>query len=55
VDRVASIRKALCLNLRTVGLIYNPNTPDVETGGSEIQGHFWLHTKFKASLGYMLS
>lgn len=24
-----------------------------EAGGSEVQGHPWLHSKFEASLGYV--
>ena len=31
----------------------NPTTWQVEAGGSEVQGHPQLHSKFKASLGYM--
>lgn len=30
----------------------NPSTYKVETGESVIQGHFQLHYKFNASLGY---
>lgn len=30
----------------------NLNTREVETGGSELQGHPWLHREFKTSLGY---
>lgn len=32
---------------------YKPSTWDVEAGGSEIQSHFRLHSKFEASLGYL--
>lgn len=30
-----------------------PALPEEEAGGSEFQGHLWLHNKFEASLGYM--
>lgn len=29
------------------------NTWEIETNGSEVQGHLWLHCKFEASLEYM--
>lgn len=32
---------------------YSPNTQDVETGESEVQGHPCLHCQFEASLGYI--
>lgn len=30
-----------------------PALGEVESGGSEVQGHSWLHSGFEASLGYM--
>lgn len=42
-------------NTREPGMVVhtqNPTTEEVEVGGSKIQGHSWLHSKFKASLGY---
>lgn len=33
--------------------ICNQNTWEVEAGGSEVQGHPWLHSEFEASLGYV--
>lgn len=33
----------------------NPSIWEMEKGGSDIQGHSWLHSKFMASLGYMES
>lgn len=32
---------------------YIPGTLEVEAGGSEAEGHPWLHTEFKASLAYV--
>lgn len=34
---------------------YNPSIWEVYAGGSEIQGHLWLHSEFEASPGYMKS
>ena len=31
----------------------NPSIREVDTGGSEVQGHSQLHSEFKVSLGYM--
>lgn len=31
----------------------SPSTVEVELGGSEVQGRFWLCNEFQASLGYM--
>lgn len=31
----------------------NSSTWEVETGGSKVQGHFWLPNEFRTSLGYL--
>lgn len=31
----------------------NPCTQEAEAGGQAVQGHNWLHSKFKTSLGYV--
>lgn len=33
--------------------VCNPRTQEVETGGSGVQGHLWLHGGFETSLGYL--
>lgn len=38
---------------RQRGSLYNPSTEEAETVGSGVQVHFWLHSGFKTSLGYM--
>lgn len=38
---------------RQRGSLCNPSTEGAETVGSGVQDHFWLHSGFKASLGYM--
>lgn len=32
------------------GIVVNPSTGEVEAGGSEVQGHPLLHSKFKVGL-----
>lgn len=32
--------------------VYKPSNWDGEAGESGVQGHLWLHSDFKASLGY---
>jgi hypothetical protein len=34
---------------------HNPNTPEAEAGGLEIQGHFLPWSKFEAILDYIRS
>jgi hypothetical protein len=31
---------------------YHPSTREAKGEGSEVQGHSWLQSEFKASLGY---
>lgn len=40
------------LNLATVVPAFDPSTTKVEEG-SDIQGHLWVHSEFKASPGYV--
>lgn len=35
-----------------LGSACNLSTPDIEAGGSNIQGHSWFHGEFEASLSY---
>lgn len=32
---------------------YNPSVWEVKVGGSGVQAHTWLHSKFEVGLGYI--
>lgn len=36
--------------MHQLGRAYNPSTKEVEAEGSEVQGHYGLHSELKASL-----
>lgn len=42
-----------CIKSGIVAYACNLNTPEDQTGGSGIQDQPWLHSKFKASLGFV--
>lgn len=57
-ERLTSIHKAQGLipspaQSMSVLNTCNPSTWEVEAGGSEVEGHPWLHKEFEAGLGYM--
>lgn len=55
VEGLPSMRKSWVQSqhhkLNTVAGVYHPSTQEVETGGSEVQSHPQLYSKFKASVG----
>lgn len=57
VSKYLELHKTLCLKKKQNPTLMvrtcNPSTPEVvEAGGSRIQGHPQVHSKFEASMGY---